>query len=80
MGDTEKALADLDRAIEIDPQYAFAYLSRGAIYSRLENISQSKQDLEKLKFYFNDQEISDLSFAISLMNAFNRMAIAFQHG
>lgn len=40
----------------------------------------SKQDLEKLKFYFNDQEISDLSFAISLMNAFNRMAIAFQHG
>lgn len=60
MGDTEKALADLDRAIEIDPQYAFAYLSRGAIYSRLENISQSKQDLEKASELFLQQGIPQL--------------------
>ncbi|GGM29624.1 carboxymuconolactone decarboxylase family protein [Pseudomonas asuensis] len=31
-----------------------------------------------LKDYFNDAQISDLTFAISLMNAFNRLAIGMQ--
>lgn len=31
-----------------------------------------------LKEHFNDTEIADLTFAISLMNAFNRMAISMR--
>lgn len=31
-----------------------------------------------LKTYFSDREISDLTFAISLMNAFNRLAIGMR--
>ncbi len=33
---------------------------------------------EALKKHFNDQEISDLSMAISLMSAFNRLAIGLR--
>lgn len=51
----EKALFDLDRAIEINPQYARAYAYRGLLYYQLENISQSKQDLEKARDLFLKQ-------------------------
>lgn len=33
---------------------------------------------QDLKHHFSDQEISDLSMAISLMSAFNRLAIGFR--
>ena len=36
------------------------------------------EDYEPLKNYFSDVEISDLSFAIALMGAFNRMAIGMR--
>ena len=32
----------------------------------------------ELKTHFSDAEIADLTFAISLMNAFNRMAISMR--
>ena len=51
----EKALFDLDRAIKINPQYARAYANRGLLYYQLENISQSKQDLEKARDLFFKQ-------------------------
>lgn len=35
-------------------------------------------DFELLKKYFNEQEISDLTFAIANMNALNRVAIAMR--
>lgn len=35
-------------------------------------------DFELLKKYFNEQEISDLTFAIANMNALNRIAIAMR--
>jgi len=35
-------------------------------------------DFEALKAHFSDAEIADLSFAIALMNAWNRMAISFR--
>jgi AhpD family alkylhydroperoxidase len=35
-------------------------------------------DFDLLKKYFNDQEISDLTFAIANMNALNRVAIAMR--
>ncbi|WP_174866771.1 carboxymuconolactone decarboxylase family protein [Pectobacterium polaris] len=33
------------------------------------------EDFEPLKAHFSDTEVADLSFAISLMSAFNRLAI-----
>jgi AhpD family alkylhydroperoxidase len=35
-------------------------------------------DYEPLKAYFSDAEISDLTFAIALMSAFNRLAIGMR--
>jgi AhpD family alkylhydroperoxidase len=35
-------------------------------------------DFEPLKAHFSDAEISDLSFAIALMSAFNRLAIGMR--
>ena len=35
-------------------------------------------DYEPLKLHFSDAEISDLSFAIALMSAFNRLAIGMR--
>lgn len=35
-------------------------------------------DFEPLKAYFSDAEIADLSFAIALMSAFNRLAIGMR--
>jgi len=36
------------------------------------------EDYEALKSHFDDKEISDLTFAISLMNAMNRLAVAMR--
>lgn len=36
------------------------------------------EDYEPLKAHFSDVEISDLTFAIALMSAFNRMAIGMR--
>lgn len=36
------------------------------------------EDFEPLKAHFNDAEIADLSFAIALMSAFNRLAIGMR--
>lgn len=36
------------------------------------------EDFEPLKTHFSDVEISDLSFAIALMSAFNRLAIGMR--
>ena len=48
---------------------------------QLTNISTSHADdesYEALKKVFNDKEISDLTFAISLMNGMNRLAISMR--
>ncbi len=48
---------------------------------QLTNISTSHADdeaFEALKKIFNDKEISDLTFAISLMNGMNRLAISMR--
>ncbi|CAM5217899.1 hypothetical protein CDEF62S_05620 [Castellaniella defragrans] len=38
----------------------------------------SDEDFELLKPQFSDVEIADLSFAIALMSAFNRLAISMR--
>jgi AhpD family alkylhydroperoxidase len=35
-------------------------------------------DFEAVKLYFTEKELADLTIAISLMNAYNRMAISFR--
>ncbi|TNF69135.1 MAG: carboxymuconolactone decarboxylase family protein [Gammaproteobacteria bacterium] len=48
----------------------------------LTNIKETQADdhyYQPLKAYFSDKEISDLTFAVALMNAFNRLAIALGH-
>lgn len=30
--------------------------------------------------YFNDKELVDLTYAVALMNAYNRMAVSFRQG
>ena len=34
---------------------------------------------EPLKRYYDDKQIANLTYAIALMNAWNRLAIGFQH-
>ncbi|MFT4191106.1 MAG: carboxymuconolactone decarboxylase family protein, partial [Comamonas sp.] len=36
------------------------------------------EDFEPLKAHFSDAEITDLSFAVALMSAFNRLAIGMR--
>ena len=36
------------------------------------------QRFEALKAHFSDTEIADLTFAISIMNAFNRLAVSMR--
>ncbi|MCF6775608.1 carboxymuconolactone decarboxylase family protein [Thiotrichales bacterium 19X7-9] len=48
----------------------------------LTNIKETQADdryYQPLKACFSDKEISDLTFAVALMNAFNRLAIALGH-
>ena len=44
----DKALEDLDRAIQIDPKYDFAIMTRGRTYRAIERYNDSLQDFTKL--------------------------------
>jgi tetratricopeptide (TPR) repeat protein len=46
-GDYEAALADLDRAIELDPEYAEALNNRGSVYNRLEDWERAIADFDR---------------------------------
>jgi len=45
--DYQRALADLDRAIELNPQYTDAYHNRGAIYLDLKDYSRAVVELDR---------------------------------
>jgi len=44
----------------------------------IEDTHAPDEDFEPLKQHFSDVEIADLSFAIALMSAFNRLAISMR--
>jgi tetratricopeptide (TPR) repeat protein len=46
VGDHMRAIRDLDRAIELNPQDAIAYGNRGLAYRNLGNINQSTEDFK----------------------------------
>ena len=43
----QKALADYNKAIELNPQYALAYSNRGEVHYYLKNYTQAIDDLNK---------------------------------
>ena len=45
-GQTERAIADLDEAIRLDPRDAEAYLSRGSLYEELGNAAAARADYQ----------------------------------
>ncbi|MFF4291651.1 tetratricopeptide repeat protein, partial [Streptomyces sp. NPDC001633] len=46
-GRDEEALADYDRALELDPGYAYAYASRGVSLSNLGRHEEGLADLDR---------------------------------
>ena len=46
--------------------------------AQVDQTHAADEDYEPLKAHFSDVEISDLSFAIALMSAFNRLAIGMR--
>jgi Tfp pilus assembly protein PilF len=44
LGDNEAALTDLDRAIQLDPEYVWAYRVRGEIFQELERHEEAVSD------------------------------------
>jgi len=47
MGDYQSAIADYNRAIEIDPAYQQAYARRGWAYLQLEDFAKAEADFDK---------------------------------
>ena len=45
-GDFEQAIADYDKAIELNPDYADAYFNRGVAHAASGNYEQAIQDIE----------------------------------
>ena len=45
-GDCEQAIADYDKAVELDPDYASAYYNRGMSYADSGDLEQAIADFE----------------------------------
>ena len=45
--DYEKAMKDLDKCIELNPEYAWAYFTRGQIKTALEDFEGARDDFDK---------------------------------
>ena len=46
-GETEKSIADFDRAIELDPAYSQAWASRGVAHERAGRAEEARRDYAK---------------------------------
>lgn len=47
LGDFERAIQKYDRALELSPRYALAYLNRGAVYDKLDQPERAIEDYKK---------------------------------
>ncbi len=47
LGNTEEALADYDKAIELDPEYPSAYYSRGNLRRKLRDFDGAVEDYSR---------------------------------
>ena len=79
-GETQRRIAEV-AGWRVSDQYSEKEKAALNWAEQLTNISTSHADdesYEALKKVFNDKEISDLTFAISLMNGMNRLAISMR--
>ena len=79
-GETQRRIAEV-AGWRVSDQYSEKERAALNWAEQLTNISTSHADdesYEALKKVFNDKEISDLTFAISLMNGMNRLAISMR--
>ncbi len=56
MGNFDKAVSDLNKAIELDPTSGFAYAGRGLAYLRQDKIDSARRDGEKALSLHPDEE------------------------
>lgn len=54
-GELEKALKDLNKAIQIHPNKPIIYVNRSVIHSKQGNRSKTIEDLEKAKILYQKQ-------------------------
>jgi len=47
LGDSDRAISDLNKAIELDPKSSFAYAGRAEAYLRHDNIDRARKDSEQ---------------------------------
>ena len=47
LGDADRGLSDLNKAIELDPKSGFAYAGRSEAYLRQDNIERARKDSEQ---------------------------------
>ena len=79
-GETQRRISEV-AGWRVSDQYSEKERAALNWAEQLTNISTSHADdesYEALKKVFNDKEISDLTFAISLMNGMNRLAISMR--
>ncbi|AQT47802.1 carboxymuconolactone decarboxylase family protein [Bartonella choladocola] len=79
-GETQRRIAEV-AGWRVSDQYSEKEQAALNWAEQLTNISTSHADdesYEALKKVFSDKEISDLTFAISLMNGMNRLAISMR--
>jgi tetratricopeptide (TPR) repeat protein len=49
LGQYEGALADCDRALELDSRFAIAYLTWAEVHLAMKNAAKAREDLESFK-------------------------------
>jgi Tfp pilus assembly protein PilF len=60
-GDVSGAIQDLDRAIDLDPNYAEAYVERGNIYYERGQLQRAKMDFDRATLLDRNRVRADLN-------------------
>ena len=68
MGEYAKALNDFDRAIDLDPQYAWAIVSRAKTYLQMGESDKARADIDRVGALAEDDYRADPT---DLQNLFN---------
>ncbi|MDB9541258.1 tetratricopeptide repeat protein [Anabaenopsis tanganyikae CS-531] len=64
------ALADYNKAIAIDPNDAYAYLYRGAVYVYLRDINKARENLQRAgQLYLTQDDPDGYQRTITLLNS-----------